>query len=81
MDYLVPFNDIIIPRESVLTTTTASYGQAVHQVHYLTQPVLDAYVTQQVHMVGFFLKTGDKTFATMALQQVPRSVKDAFRSF
>lgn len=81
MAYLVPLNDTKIPRQSVITTTTAVYGAGIHQVHYLTQPVLDAYVAQQVQMVGFFLKTGDKTFSTMALQQVPRGVKDAFRSF
>ncbi len=65
---------------SVCVTEQVDRAQSVHQITVMTKPVLDLFLVQQIKMVGFGLATGS-TFKTVQLQPIPRSVKDAFRSF
>lgn len=77
---LILATDKLMPLQEIVQTIQLSSGDTAHNVSVLTRPVLDAYVLQQIKMVVFQLKTGS-TFQTVQLQQIPRSVKDAFRSF
>ena len=72
--------DRLVPRTEAVTAVASVSADTRHHVYYLTKPVLDAFVVQQVKMAGFQLKTGG-SFKQLKLQQVPRSVKDAFRSY
>lgn len=52
-----------------------------HNVRLIAGATPDAVLTQQMRMVGFFLRTGTSGMSDVPLDPVPRSVKDAFRSF